>query len=90
MAQTKTDATPTEKDSTYFLKILLFFILGSLWLELRLELLPGVSAIPIGLLLGLMFASHDHFQIDRKIEYVVLLLAALLSYIAPIGIIIQV
>ena len=79
-----------EPDSVYFLKILLFFIIGSLWLKsTNSALLPGIGGIPVGLILGLLFVSHDHFQIDRKIEYAVLLAACILSYIAPIGVVIE-
>jgi hypothetical protein len=35
--------------------------------------------LPIGLILGIIFSAHDHFRIDRKIEYAVLLVAALLG-----------
>lgn len=79
----------TESDSVYFLKVVLFFILGSIWLDLHTEWLPGVTSLPLGLVIGVVFASHDHFMIDRKIEYVVLLGAALLSYLAPIGLVLQ-
>lgn len=79
-----------ELDSVYVLKIVLFFIIGSLWLNLRgVDLLPGLSSLPVGLAVGVIFARHDHFMIDRKIEYVVLLGAALLSYIAPVGVVLQ-
>lgn len=73
----------TEKDSVYFLKLLLFFFLGAFWLRI------GVSAddmiiLPVGFVVGLLFASHDHFQVDRKIEYAVLLVATALSAYIPI------
>jgi hypothetical protein len=63
-----------EADSVYFLKILLYFILGTIWIKHN-----GQAILPIGLILGLLFASHDHFRIDRKIEYALLLLAAVLG-----------
>lgn len=63
-----------EADSVYFLKILLYFILGTIWIKRE-----GQAILPIGLILGLLFASHDHFRIDRKIEYALLLLAAVLG-----------
>lgn len=63
-----------EADSVYFLKILLYFILGTIWIKK-----DGQAILPIGLVLGLLFASHDHFRIDRKIEYALLLLAAVLG-----------
>lgn len=82
--------TKTEFDSVYLLKIILFFILGSIWLHSRgAQFVPGVDSLPVGLLLGLVFARHDHFLIDRKIEYAILLGAALLSYISPIGVVVR-
>ena len=72
-----------EKDSVYFLKILLFFLLGSFWLRISQD--DGTYLmLPIGLVMGLVFATHDHFQIDRKIEYAILLIAAALSAYVPI------
>ena len=44
-------------------------------------------ALPIGLIIGLIFASHDHFKIDRKIEFAILLISAVLSFFVPSGII---
>ncbi len=63
-----------EADSVYFLKILLYFILGTIWIKK-----DGQALIPIGLIIGVLFASRDHFRIDRKIEYALLLLAAILG-----------
>lgn len=71
-----------EKDSVYFLKLVLFFLVGCLWVELGGE--QGVP-LPVGLVFGVLLASHEHFQIDRKIEYAILLIATILSFIAPIG-----
>ena len=79
----------TEPDSTFVLKLVVFLILGSQWLRIE-NLAEGWSIpIPIGLLIGLWFASHDHFQIDRKIEYALLLIAAFISFWLPIGIFIE-
>lgn len=78
-----------EPDALYFLKILLFFIIGAVWIRTTSTVLLGISGFPIGLVLGLLFAQHEHFRIDRKIEYLVLLLAAVLSYVAPVGIVLQ-
>ena len=76
-----------EPDSVYLLKLILFFILGAIWFRFSD---PGavIPGIPVGLILGLMFASHDHFTIDRKVEFAILLAAAFLSFVASIGIVI--
>lgn len=78
---------PVEKDGVYFLKLVLFFVLGCMWL--RFGGMNGTPA-PIGLMFGILFASHDHFQIDRKIEYAILLVATILSFIAPIGFVLDI
>ncbi len=78
---------PVEKDSVFFMKLVFYFLLGAMWVRL-----VGVGAdaatisIPLGFVVGLFFARHDHFMIDRKIEYVVLLLAMVLSFYLPVGI----
>lgn len=76
-----------ELDGVYLLKIVMYFLLGCLWINVGSE--KGLT-IPVGLLLGIIFASHDHFRIDRKIEYAVLLFATVLSFIAPIGFVLNI
>ncbi len=73
-----------EADSVYFLKLLLYFTLGTIWIKIN-----GHSVIPIGLILGIIFSMHDHFRIDRKIEYAMLLVAALLG-LAGFGVFISI
>ncbi len=87
MAKSKTKKNKKQGDAGYFLKILLYFIIGAVWIRTSKDLILGVNGFPIGLVIGVIFASHDHFQIDRKIEYVTLLIAMVLSYIAPVGIV---
>ncbi len=70
----KKKTSPRESDDFYFLKILLYFVIGTLWIKVN-----GVVVLPIGLLLGVLLAMHDRFVIDRKIEYAILLVAALLN-----------
>ena len=78
-----------ETDSAYFLKMVMYLIVGSQWL--RIESLPEWSVpIPLGLLIGIWFASHDHFKIDRKIEFAVLLVATFVSFCLLVGIVIQI
>jgi len=74
-----------EPDSIFFLKIILYFLLGCLWVSVG----DGV-VIPVGLFIGLVFATHDHFKIDRKIEIAVLLIASVLSYLLPIGFVLSI
>ncbi len=76
-----------EPDSVYLLKIVLYFILGSFWIQLSGLSVAGSKSmlVPAGLVIGLLLASRDRFKIDRKIEYVVLLAAAVLSFLGPTG-----
>lgn len=86
----KKTKTPTESDSTYLLKIVLYIILGSFWLRFSDPLLLGpvvLQGVPIGLFIGLLFARHDHFQTDRKVEYPLLIVVAVVSYFFDSGIV---
>ena len=87
---TRTD-NYVEKDSRFFLKLVLYIIVGMIWFRLcnTLDIAGSkVASIPTGLLIGLLFASHDRFQIDRKIEYAVLIIVTITSYFLPAGIIV--
>lgn len=89
--KTKKKITNSESDSTYFLKLVLYIIFGTMWLKFLTPIHLGnfeLSGIPVGLLLGLVFASHDHFQVDRKIEYAILIVMTIVSFFLPAGIII--
>lgn len=93
MAKTKkqlkrSSKSASEADSAYFLKIVLYLIVGSQWL--RIEQLPEWSIpIPLGLIVGLFYASHDHFAIDRKIEYALLIVSAFVAFWLPMGIVVE-
>lgn len=93
--QTKTSKTATKRapkhqraaqdlDSVFFLKLVLYMILGSMWVKVTHADTLSLP-LPVGLAIGLFFTSHEHFQIDRKIEYAVLLVAMLVGYFAPFG-----
>jgi len=89
MAKTKkkkTSKQPQELDSIYFLKILLYVIIGAQWIHLTDNLGNSIVPIPVGLFVGILFASHEHFQMDRKIEYALLLVAALVGFWSQAGI----
>jgi len=92
MAKTKPRSRTTVKtkegDSAYLLKLVLYFVLGTFWMRLlNVDVGPLTHlSLPVGLVLGLVFASHEHFQIDRKVEYAILLGATFLSFYLPVGI----
>ena len=90
MVHKKQQSTSNERDSVYFLKLVLYVVLGALWLNFRvpLELGPfALHGLPLGLCLGLLLASHDHFAIDRKIEYAILVLMTIITMFFPAGIV---
>ena len=76
-------------DGEFLLKLTLYVILGSLWVKISKDGSDLSLPIPIGLIIGLFFATHEHFKIDRKIEYAVLVVAALFGFLAPFGLYIQ-
>jgi len=81
-----------EADSTYFLKLVIVIILGTLWLKFKSPLtwsdIP-FGGFPIGLLVGLAgIALLEKNPIDRKIWYAVLVIVAILSYFVPAGIVV--
>lgn len=91
MAQQRKTKVQTESDGAYFLKLVLYVVLGTLWLKFADPIMLGnivLNGLPIGLFIGLIFASHDHFQVDRKIEYAILLVMTIVSYFLPAGIVI--
>ena len=88
--KTKPKQTGREPDSVYFLKLVLYIVLGSFWLKFNNPIHIGnfaLNAFPLGLLVGLVFASHDHFQIDRKIEYATLIIVTIVTFFLPAGIV---
>lgn len=78
-------AKRTETDGAYFLKLVLFLILSSLWLRFQTTN-NTVIPIPVGALIAIFYALHDHFQIDRKIELALILVGMFISFWLPVGI----
>lgn len=77
-----------ERDSAYLLKMVLYLIFGAMWLKFTKG--EGMQIpVPVGFILGLIFTTHEHFKIDRKIEYAVLLVAMLVGFWLPIGLYIK-
>ena len=84
MPKTKKKVKSQETDGAYLLKIVLYVIIGAQWVHVS----HGTSdfPLPVGLVVGMLFASHDHFQIDRKVEYAILLIATLVGFWTQAGI----
>lgn len=88
MAKTKQKTrkrTASELDGIYLLKLVLYLIVGSQWLHIVNHEGALRLPVPLGLIIGVAFASRERFQIDRKIEYAVLLIAMFVGFWAQIG-----
>lgn len=81
----KVDTDPY--DGFFAVKLAMYVVLGSLWLKISYgsTLIP----IPVGLMAGMILASRERFRTDRKIDYAVLLIAALVGFFAQFGFYVQ-
>lgn len=79
-----------ESDQAYVLKLVLYLIIGTFWVRLVDTQLTRQIPIPLGFVIGVIFARHDHFRIDRKIEYAVLSIAMLIGFWLQSGVYIEV
>lgn len=81
-----------ESDGTYFLKLVVVVLLGTLWLKFGEPsewLGLSLTAVPLGIIVGfLVVRAFEHHQEDRKIWYAVLLVVGVISYFVPAGIVI--
>lgn len=81
-----------ESDSAYFLKLVIYALLGTFWLKFAHPLVIGgfpLNGVPIGLLVGLIVVHQfEKYQADRKIWYAILLVITIISYFMPAGIVI--
>lgn len=85
LKNTKIKATANDSfDGTYLFKMVLYLLLGSLWVKINAGADLSIP-VPVGLIIGLIFTTREHFQIDRKIEYAIMLVAMLFGYFAPYG-----
>jgi positive regulator of sigma E activity len=79
-----------ETDGTYFLKLVVFALLGTLWLKFQQPMILGavpVNGIPLGFLVGLLLVrKFEKYQADRKIWYAMLLVVTIICYFVPAGI----
>lgn len=67
-----------EPDGAFVLKLVAYLIAGSLWLRINKD--SSQVSLPLGFMVALLFTRHEKFQIDRKIEYAVLLMALFLGF----------
>lgn len=81
-----------ESDSTYLMKLVVFVLLGTLWLKFAEPLVwHGIplNGLPLGLLVGLLLVHQfEKHQSDRKIWYACLIVVTIICYFVPAGIVI--
>lgn len=70
-------------DGVFALKLAVYIVLGSIWAKISFDNLQ--IPVPIGLIIGMLLTTHEKLKIDRKIDYAVLLVAALIGFWAPFG-----
>lgn len=90
--QTRQTAAVYEPDGVYFLKLVIAVLLGTLWLKFAAPISWNgfvVSALPLGLVMGLLLVNRlEKHQLDRKIFYAILLVVSIISLYVPAGIVI--
>src|SRR5687768_12778641 len=81
-----------ETDSTYFLKLVAFALLGTFWIKFGTPITwQGITivSIPLGFFVGLLLVSRfEKYQSDRKIWYAILLVVTIICNFLPAGIVI--
>jgi hypothetical protein len=81
-----------ETDGTYFLKLVVFVLLGTLWLKFQQPvswLGVPLRGLPVGFLLGLILVSRfEKYQSDRKIWYAILVVVTIICYFVPAGVVV--
>ena len=80
-----------ETDGVFLLKVVMYVALASFWLKFRVPLELGpllLGGVPLGFIAGLLLASRERRQINRKIAYAILVVITILCYFFPAGIVI--
>ena len=72
-------------DFMFILKITVYLVLSTQWLYLQKTFGTYQIPIPVGALIALFLSFKERFRIDRKIEYVVIILAMFIGFWLPIG-----
>lgn len=77
-----------QSDTTYFLKLIVYFICGTVWVRLL-----GINvgpfqhlSLPLGLIIGIAISTYECSHVDKRIELAVLLAATFISFYLPVGI----
>ena len=82
---TSKKARSNSLDFMFILKITVYLVLSTQWLYLQKTYGTYQIPIPVGALIALFLSFRERFRIDRKIEYVVIILAMFIGFWLPIG-----
>lgn len=81
-----------ESDGQYILKLIVYVLLGSIWLRFNAPIEVGsiiLRALPIGLIVGVFAVRKlEKYQSDRKIWYAILIIVCIIGLFSPTGIVI--
>jgi hypothetical protein len=81
---------PFESDGTYFLKLVVFVLLGTFWIKFSTAIVwMGIvlNGFPLGFFIGLILVRRfEKYQSDRKIWYAILIAITIISYFEPAGV----
>lgn len=80
-----------ETDGVFLLKVILYIVLGTFWIKFGQPLQFGglvLNGLPVGFLIGMLFAVKEKRQINRKIAYAMLIIITILCYFFPAGIVV--
>lgn len=81
-----------QSDGAYFAKLMACIVVGAIWLRFSNPIVLGplfIPGVPVGLLLGAVGVYYiEKYQMDRKNLYIVLVVAAMVSFFLPTGIVI--
>lgn len=72
--------------SHYLLKFVIIFALGLLWVRMGIAIGP-FTALPVGLIVGLLIIALEQMHQWRRLEIYLLVLSCILSYFLPIGLV---
>ena len=80
-----------ETDGTYLLKLVVFILLGTLWIKFEQPiswLSMPLYGVPAGMLIGLLLVrKFEAYQADRKLWYAILIIVTIICYFMPAGIV---
>ena len=77
-----------ETDGEFLFKLVMYLLVSSIWIKVVILSEFIQLPIPLGLFAALLFASREHFQIDRKLEYAVIMVGVLVGFWSNTGLLI--